>query len=247
MMRLFAQPLCPAFPVPLRDLLILAFAGSAVAVIWEPDHSASLPLVTGFVLWLLHFVSAIGLYVGLTSLAARWITSRALSALASILPLPLVFTPFSLVIDWGLQNDEGPEPLGIDLFADELIDVAPWSITVALILTWMASRQQNDTPSETQPSTPPPALHSLIRLEAQDHYVTYVTAEGSRLVSERFTDSIDKLDPALGLQCHRSHWINLQHVSSTKRAGSAYIAIMTNGDEVPVSRRRWSELKARLS
>ena len=50
-----------------------------------------------------------------------------------------------------------------------------------------------------------------------------------------------------GLQCHRSHWVNLRHVEALARSGSAYVCTLSNGDTVPVGRRRFSELKQRLA
>ncbi|WP_293576923.1 LytTR family DNA-binding domain-containing protein [Phaeobacter sp.] len=93
----------------------------------------------------------------------------------------------------------------------------------------------------------PPALgEDVIRLHAQDHYVEVVTTQGRCLLSVQFGDCIARLAGRRGAQCHRSHWINLAHVKDIRRKGSAYVCWLSNGDSVPVSRRRYSALRADL-
>ncbi|CUH51947.1 LytTR family DNA-binding domain-containing protein [Shimia marina] len=153
------------------------------------------------------------------------------------------------------------------LVLSEIIAVTPASLTIALALIFLLksdehteAAQNADTPPP-QPSETPveinlrallPGLpfdlgNDIIRLHAQDHYVEVTTTQGRSLLSEQFGDCLDRLDRLNGIHCHRSHWICLDHLRSITRKGSAYSCQLSNGDEVPISRRKYAEIKARLS
>lgn len=83
----------------------------------------------------------------------------------------------------------------------------------------------------------------LIRVSAQDHYTEVVTTEGTHLLTARFSDCIEQLDAYDGVQTHRSHWVSLKHVRDLKASGSAYECVLSNGERIPISRRRYAALK----
>ena len=83
-------------------------------------------------------------------------------------------------------------------------------------------------------------------MHAQDHYVEVVTTQGRSLLSEQFGECVDKLADLDGIHGHRSHWVRLAHVVDIKKKGSASACLMSNGEEVPVSRRQYSEFTSRL-
>ena len=83
----------------------------------------------------------------------------------------------------------------------------------------------------------------LLSISANDHYVHVRTAHGTVMLSRNFSDCLEKLKPFRGLQVHRSHWVRSKHVDQIKAKGSSYLCILSDGNAIPVSRRRHAELK----
>jgi len=86
----------------------------------------------------------------------------------------------------------------------------------------------------------------IISLQAQDHYVKVTTTRGSEMILLRLTDAERELEALEGGRVHRSWWLARKHVSALKRENEKWIAVLSNGNEVPVSRtfskkvRNWS-------
>ena len=51
---------------------------------------------------------------------------------------------------------------------------------------------------------------------------------------------------AHGLRVHRSWWVAFEHVISVRRTPAGAVCLMSDGREVPVSRRRRAEVLARF-
>lgn len=250
----------------IRNVLLVALAGGLIAVALEPDHTSGLPFLTALGLWSSHIAIALLLFVGSLSVLQRLGLPDPLPPILGMLVLPLIFAPASLLLDLGFgKPDEelasAASPMSV--YLSEVVAVAPMSFAAALVMSFIlykkaVSCRALDEASKVGAAPSVPALRDLIRdiphslgddivrLQAQDHYVEVVTTEGRALVLERFSDCVDKLKPFSGLQCHRSHWVSLHHVDGVMPSGSAYLCSLSNGDQVPVSRRRCSELKRRL-
>jgi hypothetical protein len=50
----------------------------------------------------------------------------------------------------------------------------------------------------------------------------------------------------LGLVVHRAHWVACAHVIRSRRTAQGLVLTLSNGTEVPVSRRRQAEVRARF-
>ncbi len=83
---------------------------------------------------------------------------------------------------------------------------------------------------------PMAAETALIRLSMNDHYVEVETAKGATLILLRFSDALEELGGADGLQVHRSHWGAKDAVESARRDGSRLYLMLKSGQEIPVSR-----------
>jgi DNA-binding LytR/AlgR family response regulator len=83
----------------------------------------------------------------------------------------------------------------------------------------------------------------ILALEAQDHYVSVTTKNGSALVLIRLVDAIAELDGLEGLRIHRSHWVAAEAISKTKRENGKLLVELTNGTALPVSRTYAKNLK----
>ncbi|MEX0368008.1 MAG: LytTR family DNA-binding domain-containing protein [Ruegeria sp.] len=241
-------------------VLVTALVGAGFVLVLEPDHTAELPVLAAFGLWSTHI-----LFIAALFLAGVWMLQHyGLRApgpvIVSALALPFLFAPVSLLLDYGFGNPDEELEAGASLIAvyvGEFLAVAPVALTVAVVMGFILRRDttdgQRETVSRDSPSlksmidTVPRSLgDDIIRMHAQDHYVEVVTNKGSALLSEQFGACVEKLAQLDGAQCHRSHWIRLAHIDNLMRRGSSYICTMSNGDEVPVSRRRYPDLKERL-
>ena len=251
----------------LKGVPIAALAGGCIVLTLEPDHTSDLPLLAAFGLWSTQILLALLLFVGSLAALLRVGLPDPVPAIVAFLILPLVFSPVSLLLDVGFGKPDEELISGADLmtvYLSELVAVVPVSFAAASAALFFlyrdaALRGVRGDPHEpsTMPEAPelseligaiPRSLGSdIIHMRAQDHYVEVVTAEGKALITERFSDCVGRLKPIEGIQCHRSHWVSLRHVRALLPSGSAYVCTLSNGDRVPVSRRRYSELKQWLS
>lgn len=258
-------------PIEWRGLLVRLLPASvlmgAIVVVLEPDHTAELSFLTAVGLWSLHIFFILLIFAGSLTLLRHGGLSDLLASAVAILLSPLLFAPVSLLLDSGFGNPD-EELTGAAGFAGayliEVVDVAPVTLIAALALSCALykralSRETAVLSPEAESRRERPELKALIqavpaalgndivRMQSQDHYVEVVTLEGRALIMERFSDCVRQLNQMDGFQCHRSHWISLRHAKSLSRAGSAYLCLMDNGDQVPVSRRRYAKLKHNLS
>lgn len=250
-----------------RNTALTALVGSLIAMVLEPEHTAGLPVLVAFALWFTHFFFAAGIFLLSVVLAMQVGLSELRALIVSVPLLPFLFAPFSLLLDHGFGNpDEAALTLSNfpALYLDEVAAIAPLMLMLAVVVAYLFRQETRRKPalendeleSSSRIADPvPPKLsdmikgvpeglgEDLIRMAAQDHYVEIVTSQGRALITEKFSDCVEKIEHLNGMQCHRSHWINLSHVESVERSGSAYSCLMTNGDRIPVSRRRWSDLR----
>lgn len=116
--------------------------------------------------------------------------------------------------------------------------------------------QDEDTPTGSGPAAVPPQQSpgflrhvpaamrgSLIRIEAQDHYLNVVTDAGSALVLMRFGDAVAELSEVAGARVHRSHWVAQAGVARPVRKEGRQFLLMRDGAEVPVSRANRAALR----
>jgi hypothetical protein len=76
----------------------------------------------------------------------------------------------------------------------------------------------------------------ILRLSADDHFVEVCFADACLNLRMRFADAIAEMDGVPGECSHRSHWVAFAAVSDVKRTAGRISLILSNGDEVPVSR-----------
>jgi two-component system LytT family response regulator len=89
----------------------------------------------------------------------------------------------------------------------------------------------------------PVAVESVIRFEADGDYVTAFTAKGKHLLHLSLTRLEARLEATKFARVHRSHIVNLAHVTAFKRVQGRVVAEMTDGVRVAVSRERARELR----
>jgi hypothetical protein len=110
-------------------------------------------------------------------------------------------------------------------------------------------------PSPAQSTSPePPAWRAalprelgvdLIAVSSELQYLRVWTTRGNALVLGSLQD-VEDGEGAGGMRIHRSWWVSARHVRSIRRSGDAAICDMSDGRQVPVSRRRKAEVLARF-
>jgi len=85
---------------------------------------------------------------------------------------------------------------------------------------------------------------TITRIEADENYChIYVKAHGHQeknhyMVRTTLSEVASQLSTNHFIQTHRSHIVNMDYVSNITKLGRNYHLVLTNGDELPVSRQR---------
>lgn len=92
----------------------------------------------------------------------------------------------------------------------------------------------------------PPAIGAdLIAIQADLHYLHVRTDRGRAMILASLSMAEQSLGTR-GLRVHRSHWVALAHVRRLARSANGAALVLSDGSKVPISRRRVSEVIARL-
>lgn len=79
----------------------------------------------------------------------------------------------------------------------------------------------------------------IIHLEAQDQYTAIFLTDGRKMLSSKNIKSFeDRLNDKVFFRLHRSHIINMMHHLREFRRTDGGIVLMSDGTEIPVSRRK---------
>ncbi|RYY56828.1 MAG: response regulator transcription factor [Chitinophagaceae bacterium] len=90
-------------------------------------------------------------------------------------------------------------------------------------------------------------IPDIIRVESSSNYCTfYITGKPKIVVARTLKEYEEILVPSGFFRVHQSHLINLSHVEYFKPGLEEYV-ILTNGDQVEVSRRRKTEFLQKLA
>jgi len=88
----------------------------------------------------------------------------------------------------------------------------------------------------------------IIHLEAFENYTTLYLTGGKKYVSSRSIKAFeDKLDPNMFFRTHKSHIINLAHHLKEFNRSEGNLAVLSDGTQVPVARRKLQEFLDKLS
>jgi len=174
------------------------------------------------------------------------------------------------------DDDDLVAPLGFGLAAmlQEFSDIVGPVTAAWLLISWPQLYGQTSTsplvavpqaaapmpaplplPSPTESASPePPAWRAalprelggdLIAVSSELQYLRVWTTRGNALVLGSLQD-VEDGEGAGGMRVHRSWWVSARHVRSIRRSGDAAICDMSDGRQVPVSRRRKAEVLARF-
>ena len=223
--------------------------------------SDSTPLPLRLLQWQLQSCLPMALMVGSQLLLARLPAFEQLNtwwqlALSGLMGATL-FTPLALGLDAWLFGD----PISWKELADEFAGVVPPVVIcwLAINAPWVLGFRLQESPAVAdgaggnlaEPAQPgfmalvPAAVRGdVLYLEAELHYVAVVTSRGRALILYNLRDAIDELAGWPGVQPHRSYWVSAAHVTILRRRGRQGTLGISNGDEVPVSRRNLAAVQA---
>jgi len=85
-------------------------------------------------------------------------------------------------------------------------------------------------------------LASILYLKSAEHYVEVVLHDATELVRASLREMVDILHPSSGVQPHRSFWVNRDAIVGMNRVNGAQFLVLSNGEEIPVSRQRRGEV-----
>lgn len=87
----------------------------------------------------------------------------------------------------------------------------------------------------------------IIHLEADENYTTLYCVGGKKYVSSKSIKAFeDKLDPNMFFRVHKSHIINIAHHLKEFNRTEGNIAVLSDGKQVPVARRKLQEFLDKL-
>ena len=172
------------------------------------------------------------------------------------------------------DEDDAAPPLGFGLAAvlQEFSDIVGPVTAAWLLISWPRLYSQASPlvaapqaaapmpaalplPSPAESASPePPAWRAalpgelgddLIAVSSELQYLRVWTVRGNALVLGSLQD-VEDGEGAGGMRVHRSWWVSARHVRRIRRSGDAASCELSDGREVPVSRRRKAEVLARF-
>jgi hypothetical protein len=87
--------------------------------------------------------------------------------------------------------------------------------------------------------------HDVIAVKSELQYLRVWTTRGSALVLGSLQE-VEDAEGSAGMRVHRSWWVHARHVRILRRRGEAASCELSDGREVPVSRRRKADVLARF-
>jgi hypothetical protein len=85
----------------------------------------------------------------------------------------------------------------------------------------------------------------LIAVSSELQYMRVWTSRGTALILGALQE-VEDTEGQAGMRVHRSWWVHARHVSSVRRRADGLVCQMSDGREIPVSRRRKADVLARF-
>ena len=85
----------------------------------------------------------------------------------------------------------------------------------------------------------------LIAVSSELQYMRVWTSRGTALILGALQE-VEDTEGQAGMRVHRSWWVHARHVRSVRRRADGLVCLMSDGREIPVSRRRKADVLARF-
>ncbi len=239
----------------------------------EPSGAAGIGFSRGLIFWSIqisiliplliatqHFISH---HVALRTPYAPWIQTALSGVVAA-----LVFVPLAYLLDLLFAIPDDASSIGI---LPGLLDEAA-GVLVPVTVTWVAlnapwifqldfsqgpfegasekSPGDNQAPAVVNLSTSrffqelrSRASGDLISISSELHYLRVTTSDAEVMFLYNMKDAVAEIPANSGVQIHRSHWVSRDHIKELTRIAGKSECILSNGKSLPISRRKYSEVR----
>jgi len=75
----------------------------------------------------------------------------------------------------------------------------------------------------------------VLAIKAEQHYIRVYSPTKEYMILYRFSDAVRELDESLGLQVHRSYWVNTSAIESMQAKAKDFQIRISSGVAIPVS------------
>lgn len=239
----------------------------------EPAGAAGIGFGKGLIFWTIQISILIPLLIAVQHVASHYVTLKApqapwiQTALSGVVAA-LLYVPIGYSLDTLFAIPDNASSMGI-LFG--LCDEAS-GVVVPVTVTWLAlnapwifqldfskrhadivtqqpnAHEEDRSHAMEQPTRFLQELRSrasgdLVSISSELHYVRVVTTDTEVMFLYNLKDAIEELPSDAGVQIHRSHWVARGHIKDLTRKDGSSECILSNGKRLPVSRRKYSEVK----
>ena len=102
---------------------------------------------------------------------------------------------------------------------------------------------QSAAPDSWRAAIPRELGDDLIAVKSELQYLRVFTSRGSALILGAL-QAVEDAEGQTGMRVHRSWWVHAQHICAVQRHGDAAVCVLSDGLNVPVSRRRKADVLA---
>jgi hypothetical protein len=239
----------------------------------EPAGAAGIGFWRGLLFWAIQISILIPLLITIQHLASHYIDLRTpqvawiQTALSGIIGA-LIFVPMAYYLDtlFVIPDNSLTSGLIAGLLDEAMGVVVPVTVTwLALNAPWILQldfskrepddASQGEAPNEKEGSNlaqlPTRFIQELrtrvsgelISISSELHYLRVVTTEAEVMFLYNLKDAIAELPSDSGIQIHRSHWVARAHVKEIVKKNGNSVCLLSNGTKLPVSRRKFAEVK----
>ena len=126
-----------------------------------------------------------------------------------------------------------------------LVQKTNWSVDEPLVALSQELKVVEASIRHWRAALPTELGDDVIAVKSELQYLRVWTTRGSALVLGSLQEVEDE-EGSAGMRIHRSWWVHARHVRTVRRRGEAAICELSDGREVPISRRRKADAVARF-
>jgi len=126
-----------------------------------------------------------------------------------------------------------------------LVQKTNWSVDEPLVALSQEPKVIEVSVRSWREALPKELGDDVIAVKSELQYLRVWTNRGAALVLGSLQEVEDE-EGSAGMRIHRSWWVHARHVRTVRRRGEAAICELSDGREVPISRRRKADAMARF-
>lgn len=126
-----------------------------------------------------------------------------------------------------------------------LVQKTNWSVDEPLVALSQEPKVIEVSVRSWREALPKELGDDVIAVKSELQYLRVWTNRGAALVLGSLQEVEDE-EGSAGMRVHRSWWVHARHVRTVRRRGEAAICELSDGREVPISRRRKADAMARF-